>query len=59
MLSSVARLEQISLVQERVGRVHPHIKALIPVWVESLLDDRGCSGLLSSYRSHREGIWEP
>jgi hypothetical protein len=35
-----------------------HVKDLIPVRVESLLDDGGCFGLLSIDCGHGEGIRE-
>jgi hypothetical protein len=35
-----------------------HVKDLIPVGVESFLDDGGCSGLLASDRCYSKGIRE-
>lgn len=34
------------------------IKDLIPVWVQSLFDNRRRVGLFTSDGSHRERIWE-
>ena len=35
-----------------------HIEALIPIWVQSLLDDAGGVGLVCIHRNDSEWVWE-
>ena len=60
MLSCDARLFPINIPQRKPClEVLVHIKTFVPVRIQRLLYDRGCSSLFSSYCSYRERIWEP
>lgn len=59
MLSCDARLLLVSNPRSKpFMEASVHVKSLVPVRVQRLLDDRGRSSLLSSYCSYGERIWE-
>ena len=59
MLSCEARLLPINIPSSEAScEVILHVKALVPVRVQRLPNDRGSTSLLSSYRSDGEWIWE-
>jgi hypothetical protein len=39
-------------------KITPHVKTLIPVWIQCLLDDAGSVGLFRVDSDNSEGVWE-
>lgn len=50
---------RLSVHISRSDECSAHVKDLIPVWIEGLLDNGGSSGLLTTDRRYCKGVWKP